>query len=64
MAGSPDENSSFEEWKVWIHDHTDIYFRTVRVDALMLIALVHNRDAADRRIDELIEALDKERQRL
>jgi hypothetical protein len=39
------ENSSAEEWKAWVHDHVDMYARTVVVPARVLLALVAARDA-------------------
>jgi protease II len=46
----PSEDWTLEQWKDWVRDREDRYFRTVQVDARVLIALVKQRDDAVNRL--------------
>jgi len=60
----PDEKSTLEAWKAWIHDHEDIHFREVVIDARVLLAIIAERDFERDRAERIFKLWQDERQRL
>ena len=60
----PDENSTLEAWKAWVHDHEDIHFREVTVDARVFLAIVSQRDSEHDRAERILKLWDDDGQRL
>ena len=60
----PSSDWTLEQWKAWVHDHVDLHFGTIQLDASVLLDLVKSRDAACDQVTRLLGALDEERQRL
>jgi hypothetical protein len=60
----PNENWTLEQWKAWVHDHVDLYFGTIELNAEVLLAIVSQRDSALDQVERVQKAWDEERQRL
>jgi hypothetical protein len=64
VTASPNESSTLEEWKAWVHDHEDLYFRNVVLDSRMLLTLVKDLRDARESVVRIQKMWDEERNRL